>query len=98
DGRHVLLGAAGDDHPAGVIVDPEAEDVAGEFVHVQADGVGSEPSPVGEAAAGDRQVAESDGAEDVRGVHRSRVRKSTVSRLNRSGASHWTQWPTPDAR
>jgi hypothetical protein len=94
EGADVLRGRALEEEAALVVVEPEAHDVAGELIDVEADGVGTEAPPVREARRADDEVAEVDRSEHVpaaRGGHASRPRNSTAMRLKRSGASHCTQ-------
>lgn len=92
--RDVLRRAALQQEAALVVVHPEPRHVAGELVHVEADRVLAEATPVRETPGLDDDVAEVDPAERVHASPSLVRRKSIASRLNNSGVSHCTQWPT----
>ena len=69
EGGDVLGGAAPQQEPALVVVEPESHRVGEAVVEVHADGVAAEPPPVGELLGLDDDVAEVDVAEHRRPGH-----------------------------
>ena len=101
EGHQVLGGSPLDEEAALLVVEPEPQLVPAQLVDMEADGVGAEAVPLGEALRLDDDVAEVDRPEDVAvGVrvqegdgHRRPPRNETARSLKRSARSHCAQCP-----